>query len=152
MIYKLLTIFIIAVFIPLWSLFGFVGYWIFETPKTLAVVLEQELVDRNGTPKLFYKPGETLFVKRWMRSHVVEPAIKVARAVIYDTNGEVVYRDTLIPIASPLGDSIRVIRVTLPLDLRPGQYTLRTYITYTMNTIRDGTYELEPTHFEVALG
>ena len=126
------------------------SYWLFEGESANTQVVSESVEDELGNPKLQFKAGEVLYAKRHIMNFQVHPYIRVWRAIIRVEDGLVAYREEMVPVVLPKGESIRTISVDLPKNIKPGHYLLQTFVTYHLNPLRDATFELlPPTKFEV---
>lgn len=124
---------------------GLLLFWVVEPARPLISLVAWTTNDVSGKEKRQFEAGETVYSWREIETKTYAFHTKVWRVIILDTNNETIATYEVQPIPSPVGKSVRTVKiVTLPKDAKIGHYHTRTYAVYQLNPIREATYELLP--------
>ena len=141
---------IIGTFIFIASLGGIVGFWMFQGVPECTTTENPVLVDAKGKEAKNFKAGDTFRVQRDVIPICKMTDIKVWRTISKAGNHEVVASDEFLPTPIKYPKERRTSNMKIPEDADPGHYVYRVFITYQVNPLRDGTFEMRPpVEFEV---
>ena len=142
---KYLNYFLIFVLSCVSIMTAVLGYWAFEPAIPLVTLVEQKTMLLDRTEKTQFQRGDVVYSWRKVSSIREATHTKVWRIVIADEHNTTIAEYELQPMTTQAGLSERTVRIiALPMDAPLGKYHVRTYGTYTLNPLRDATYELLP--------
>ena len=141
---RVVNLLIVSIFTMLSVMSAVVGYWIFEPVKECTVTENARTIDEFGGEKTQFKAGEMLRIRRDMASRCRMTYIKVWRTISKERNHEVVASDEFLPTPIKETGETRTSAFRLPAFMQPGMYVYRVFITYQLNPLRDGTFEMMP--------